>query len=162
MTDSEKTLEYMSDTVSEASSKTEPTPNHIMSMMMTLLQKTQEDAVRREEDNRRRDAEKKQEEKEREERRIRERQEDLERMEILRLEDMECLEMSQQVESEWRKQRAKEKDRQANLSQALKTFPKLSNPSNLPTQLQNFSKVLDSCDIADENKASKLPEILNC
>ena len=63
MTDSEKTLDYMSDTVSEASSKTEPTPNHIMSMMMTLLQKTQEDAVRREEDDRRRDAEKKQEEK---------------------------------------------------------------------------------------------------
>lgn len=70
------------------------------------------------------------------------------------------LDISQQAESEWRKQRAKEKDKQAKLAQALKTFPKLNNPSNLPTQLQNFSKVLDSCGIDDVNKASKLPEIL--
>ncbi len=171
MTDSEETLKYTLDSASEASisadisgpsnanlttSRTEPAPNLIMSMMMTLLQKTQEDAVRREEEAMRREAERKREEKKRVERRLRERKEDLER---LRIEDLERLDMSQQVESEWRKQRAKVKDRQAKLAQALKTFPKLNNPSNLPTQLQNFSKVLDSCGITNENKASKLPEI---
>ncbi len=60
--------------------------------------------------------------------------------------------------SDWERQR--ERDRQTALHHAIQTFPKVSSKEYLPAQLENFTAILDSHEVPDDQRTCQLPGIL--
>ena len=56
--------------------------------------------------------------------------------------------------------RAESKDKQERADHAIRNFPKISNRDLLPTHLENFTDLMDSCGVAEDARTCRLPEVL--
>ena len=52
------------------------------------------------------------------------------------------------------------KDKQVLTDHAIRSFPKFSNRDLLPTHLENFTDLMDSCGIAEDARTCRFPEVL--
>ena len=89
-----------------------------------------------------------------------ERKEDLAKAQKQREQDIERIQENIDEENIWKKMLAESKDKQVRADHAIRSFPKISNRDLLPTHLENFTDLMDSCGVAGDARTCRLPEVL--
>ena len=120
----------------------EPSAAALMKMMVDLMEENKKD------------------EEKREGIRKGERKEDLAKAQKQREQDIERIQKNIDEENTWKKMRVESKGKQVCADYAIRRFPKISNRDLLPTHLENFTDLIDSCGVAEDARTCRLPEVL--